>query len=103
MNALMQDVLTGEVLDSPYLDQQEKILPWRFGAVENVRITEEIIVRAEKYMSLGIKSSDAIHLACAVEANCYWFFTVDKGILKKVSQIGAMRVANPMDYVKEAE
>ncbi len=97
------EMLTGEVMDSPYLDQQEKILPWRFGAVENVSITEEIIVRAEKYMLLGIKSSDAIHLACAVEANCDWFFTVDKGILKKTNQIGAMRVANPMDYIKEAE
>ena len=97
------EMLTGEVLDSPYLDQQEKILPWRLGAVENVSITEEIIVRAEKYMLLGIKSSDAIHLSCAVEANCDWFFTVDKGILKKTNLIGTMRVANPMDYVKEAE
>ena len=97
------EMLSGEVMDGPYLDQQEKILPWRFGAVENVRITEEIIVQAEKYMSLGIKSSDAIHLACAVEASCDWFFTVDKGILKKISRIGSMRVANPIDYVKEAE
>ena len=97
------EMLTGEVLDSPYLDQQEKILPWRLGAVENVSITEEIIVRAEKYMLLGIKSSDAIHLSCAGEANCDWFFTVDKGILKKTNLIGTMRVANPMDYVKEAE
>ena len=31
------------------------------------------------------------------------FFTVDKGILKKTNLIGTMRVANPMDYVKEAE
>ena len=97
------EMLTGQILDSPYLEQQEKILPWRFGAVENVSITEEIIVRAEKYMLLGIKSSDAIHLSCAVEANCDWFFTVDKGILKKTNLIGTMRVANPMDYVKEAE
>ena len=52
-------------------------------------------------MTLGIKSADAIHLACAIEARCDWFFTVDKGVLKKVSQIGEMRVANPMDYVKE--
>ena len=96
-------MLSGEVMDSPYLDQQEKILPWRFGAVANVRITEEIIVRAEQYILLGIKSADAIHLACAVEANCDWFFTVDKGILKRISRLGSMRVANPMDYVKEAE
>ena len=54
-------------------------------------------------MALGIKAADAIHLACAVAAGCEWFFTVDKGILKKVNQIGKMRVANPMDYIKEME
>ena len=54
-------------------------------------------------MRIGVKSSDAIHLACAVATDCDWFFTTDKGILKKVSKIGNMRVANPMDFVKEAE
>ena len=95
------EMLTGEVSDSPYIEQSEKILPWRFGAAEYVPITEEIIARAEGYMQWGVKSSDAIHLSCAVESGCDWFFTVDKGILSKVSQIGEMRVANPMDYVKE--
>ena len=97
------DMLTGEVSDSPYLDRQEKILPWRFGATVNVHFTEEILLQAEEFMRLGIKSSDAIHLACALEADCDWFFTVDKGILKKIRNIGKMRVANPMDFVKEAE
>ena len=95
------EMLTGEVSDSPYITQREKILLWRFGAVEHIRITEEIITRAEGYMLLGVKSSDAIHLSCAVESGCDWFFTVDKGILNKVNRIGKMRVANPMDYVKE--
>ena len=97
------EMLTGEIIDSPYVEQREKILPWRFGAVECVRITEEIIVLAEQYMQCGIKSSDAIHLACAVESGCSWFFTVDKGILKKLNHIGNMRIANPIDYVKEAD
>ena len=95
------EMLTGEVCDSPYVNLREKILLWRLGAIKYVEITEEIIVRAEGFMRIGIKSSDAIHLSCAVEADCDWFFTVDKGILKKVSQIGNMRVANPIDYVKE--
>ena len=97
------DMLTGEVMDSPYVENREKILPWRFGAVENVHITDEIEAQAEEFMRIGVKSSDAIHLACAVVADCDWFFTTDKGILKKVSKIGNMRVANPMDFVKEAE
>ncbi len=97
------DMLTGEVMDSPFPDQRERILPWRFGAAENVHITEDVEAQAEEYMRLGVKSSDAIHLACAVASDCDWFFTVDRGILRKVSRIGEMRVANPVDFVKEAE
>ena len=97
------DMLTGEVMDSPFVEQREQILPWRFGATENVHVTEEVEDRAEEFMRLGLKSSDAIHLACAVVSECDWFFTVDRGILKKVDRIGEMRVANPIDFVKEAE
>ena len=97
------DMLTGEVMDSPFIDQREKILPWRFGATENVHITEDVEVQAEGFLRLGLKSSDAIHLACAVASDCDWFFTVDRGILRKISRVGEMRVANPMDFVKEAD
>ena len=45
--------------------------------------------------------ADAIHLACAESAGCDWFFTVDKGILKKASSIGTMRVANPVQFIQE--
>ena len=42
-----------------------------------------------------------IHLACAESAGCDWFFTVDRGILKKVHELGTMRVANPVEFVLE--
>ena len=54
-------------------------------------------------MELGVKPADAIHLASASAAACDWFFTVDKGILKKVRNIGSMRVANPLEYVQEVD
>lgn len=66
-----------------------------------VEITSEIERNAGLIMELGVKSGDAIHLACAVSAKCNWFFTVDRGILKKVGNIGAMRVANPLRYIEE--
>ena len=45
--------------------------------------------------------ANAIHLACAEFASCDWFFTVDRGILKKIRTVGSMRVANPVDFVLE--
>ena len=47
------------------------------------------------------RPADAIHLACAESAECDWFFTVDRGILKKVRKLGKMRVANPVEFVLE--
>ena len=60
-----------------------------------------IEVRANDFVALGVKSSDAIHLASAESADCDWFFTVDDGILKKVNHVGKMRVANPLEYILE--
>ena len=57
--------------------------------------------RASELMRYGIKSADAIHLACAEQADFDWFFTVDRGILKKLRRLGEMRVANPVEFVLE--
>lgn len=95
------DELDVEVGDSQFLDRQEKILPWRDGATVHVAITSAIEDRAIELMQFGIKSADALHLACAESAGCDWFFTTDRGILKKVQNIGLMRVANPIAYVQE--
>ena len=64
-------------------------------------IDAEIERRAGEIMALGVKTADALHLACAESASCDWFFTVDRGILKKVSRLGSMRIANPMQFIQE--
>jgi len=95
------DMLIGEVSDSQFEEQRNKILPWCAGASIYVDVSDEIESRAEDFMKFGIKSADAVHLACAEAAGCDWFITVDRGILKKVRAIGDMRVANPMEYIQE--
>ncbi|MBP5544062.1 MAG: PIN domain-containing protein [Kiritimatiellae bacterium] len=95
------DMLVVEAGDCPIIDQREKILSWRHGASVFVEITAEIERNAGLIMDLGVKTGDALHLACAAYAKCDWFFTVDRGILKKVNNIGAMRVANPLRYIEE--
>ena len=37
--------------------------------------------------------------ASAEAASCDWFFTTDRGILKKVREVGGMRVANPVEFI----
>ncbi len=95
------DMLANEVEESPYWEQRERIESWVVGASTYVATTPEIEQRAEIIMALGIKASDAIHIASAAFANCDWFLTVDKGILKKIGLLEQMRIANPLDYIKE--
>ena len=97
------DMLVAEVEDSQFWDRQERILAWASGACEYVTTTQEVESHAESLMELGVKPADAIHLASASAAACDWFFTVDKGILKKVRNIGSMRVAYPLEYVQEVD
>ena len=95
------DMLANEVEESSFWERRERIEPWVVGATEYVATTPEIERQAETFMGLGIKSADAIHLASAVSSDCDWFITVDKGILRKVKNVGRMRVANPLEYIQE--
>ena len=103
LESVWSDMLVAEVEDSQFWDRQERILAWASGACEYVTTTQEVESHAESLMELGVKPADAIHLASASAAVCDWFFTVDKGILKKVRNIGSMRVANPLEYVQEVD
>ena len=90
-----------EISFNPFPKRRTSILWWRDGAAEYVDTTEEIIDRGEQIERLGIKPKDALHLASAEKANCDFFLTTDKGILKKVSSLGKMKVVNPIQFISE--
>ena len=75
-----------------------QILPWSNGAVVNVGINEAIRSRAKEFEAEGLKAADALHIACAESADCDWFFTTDRGMLKKAYVTDRMRIANPIDF-----
>ena len=54
-------------------------------------------------MTLGVKRIDALHLASALAAQCNWFLTTDRGILKHVHLIDGMKVANPVEFIMEEQ
>ena len=95
------DVLGLEVSRNPFKDRQERILDWMVGATVYIESTEDVVERGREIEALGVKPKDALHLASAEKAECDWFFTTDKGILKKVRRLGEMRVANPIEFAME--
>ena len=53
---------------------------------------------AERFAGIGLKSLDALHIACAIAAKCDWFITTDKAILRKSAVIGGIKVVNPVEF-----
>lgn len=96
-------VLDFESGNSPYPDQVEEIEVWADWATVYVEMDDSIVKQGAQIMESGVKRMDALHLASALAAKCDWFLTTDKGILKHVSRIGGMRIANPVDFVMEEQ
>ena len=49
----------------------------------------------------GIKVFDALHIACAVEAECDYYLTTDKKLLN--TPVSEIRIVNPISFVEEVE
>ncbi len=90
-----------EISFNPFPKRKSSIMWWKDGAAVYVEMTHDIIQRGEVIETLGVKPKDALHLASAEKANCDIFLTTDKGILKKLSVLGAMKVMNPIQFITE--
>ncbi len=62
---------------------------------------EDIKRKADEIMKTGVKTKDAYHVACAIYANCDYFFTTDDRLLKYATD--EIQIVNPIDFIKERE
>ena len=93
-------VLEYENAKNPYIDKREAIAPWRDIADENVSEENEAILQyAENLTSYGIKTYDALHIACAVYAKCDYYITTDTKLLK--TKLKEIKIVNPIDFIME--
>lgn len=68
--------------------------------VSDARLSE-ISDKAHKIMKTGVKYKDACHIACAIMADCEYFLTTDRRLLKYKSD--KLNIMNPLDFVRELE
>ncbi|MBO4401715.1 MAG: hypothetical protein J5809_07700 [Selenomonadaceae bacterium] len=59
---------------------------------------EELKPEVEKMLAAGIKIKDAYHIASAIVADCDYFVTVDKKLLKYISK--EVKIVSPTEFVK---
>ncbi|MBR2562417.1 MAG: PIN domain-containing protein [Eubacterium sp.] len=61
----------------------------------------EILALAEELTNDGIKTYDALHIACAKSADCEYFITTDKRLLNVM--LPGMEIVNPIQFVLDLE
>jgi len=84
--------------DNPFVDKKKQIALWESKSASIVTFNHEIQLQAENIMKLGIKTKDALHIACAISANADAFITTDRKLLNK--QVDGITITNPMDFVR---
>ncbi len=88
---------------NPYPERKETILNWKKQAIIDTNQTEQIILLAKQLNNIGIKSKDAIHVACAVTLNCNFFLTTDISLLKKLHNFEKVKVLSPVEFINQLE
>ncbi|MDQ7053846.1 MAG: PIN domain-containing protein [candidate division KSB1 bacterium] len=77
-------ILEYENANNPFIYRKIAISKWRKIAKILITETPEILKRAKIYIKMGLKSKDALHVSCAVEAKAKYFITTDQDILRKL-------------------
>ena len=86
---------------NPYQNRKMSITRWKDIAVLDVDASESIVKQAKEIMRKGVKSKDALHIACALEAKCHYFLTTDKKILH--TSVDKINIISPIDFIKTLE
>jgi len=87
--------------NNPYEEKRNTIAPWKEIADNYCPSSDNVLSTGLEIMKLGIKPKDALHIACAIENDCEFFITTDRGILNKT--IAEIKIINPIDFVREME
>jgi len=97
-------ILDFENDQNPFELRKEIIRKWREIAYIDIDANDEVINLAEKIAVMGIKPKDALHIACAVVADCEYFITTDNKILNKgIKGIKDIKLIDPIGFIKLEE
>jgi len=96
------DAIFYEISKIPNLERKEKVFSLISKAQIYIEFNQKILDRAKEIQKLGIKSYDALHVACAEEAESDIFLTTDDKLLKKLKKNELkikVKVNNPLNWI----
>ncbi len=86
---------------NPFPEKRIEIQRWKDVADLFVNETQEILQKMNELTAIGLKSLDALHVACACSLQCQYFLTVDKGLLKRTKEYPEIKIINPVNFIIE--
>lgn len=92
-------ILDYENAFNPFEERKLTIQKWKSKAILYIEENKQILETAKELFSYGLKSKDALHVACAVEGECNYFLTTDDKVLKKLANYKKISVVNPVDII----
>jgi len=93
-------VLDFENAANPFGDRRIAIERWKGQATLDVEETDAVLQTAKQLASLGLKSKDALHLACAMAGGADYFVTTDDHILNRNSEVQGIEIVDPTVLVR---
>jgi predicted nucleic acid-binding protein len=84
---------------NPFPAKRNSISGWKQLAVATVVESESILELADTLSSKGIKTMDALHIACSVYSKCDYFITTDKKLIN--SSVEGIRILSPIRFIEE--
>lgn len=95
-------VLEYENSRNPFVVNQQSMERYLQIATLRVLVDENIRNRAEQLEPLGIKSIDALHVACAEASQSDYFITCDRRLINRCQNLSLI-VINPNNFIFEVE
>jgi len=96
-------ILEFENFHNPHEERKATIIKWKRLAFVDIEQSPGLLNHAKKFIKLGIKSKDALHVASALIAKADYFLTTDDKLLSAIDKNNIMKASNPINFIKVLE
>lgn len=100
LSLIWSEIMDLENTANPDVNRKMAIANWKQLGIENVTVSVRVEEIAEALSKIGVKPMDALHVACAIEAQAECFLTTDNALLRKMSKHDKIRVVDPVDFIR---
>ena len=99
LQLIWSHILEYENMQNPFIERRNAIIEWKEIAAENIGGAKNVVARASEFTLHGVKSKDALHIACAIEGKAEYFLTTDDNLLNKLAKTKELIVINPVNFI----